>query len=177
MKKIITLLILCLVTLSFAGSGASSFTGGTNWGIAKNVTVYTLDSVANGKIIVGFDTVGATYSNYYGPFGLSGDYTRPSFSKLRVLCPVGTLGATCTLSIAYQVLAGDKWSDTLKTGWTVIDSVKAAVGSAGTVVDLSSVFGGSIAFRLYGISGTSIMTKHPKVFMLSTSTETVDTKH
>lgn len=181
MKNLFTLLIVGLVSLAFAGSAANTYVGGNAfWGIPKNVTVYTLDSTTgNGRINLNTDTIGATYINYYGPFMLAADNTRPAFKGLRALCPVGTLGAVETLSVEYQVLPGMTWADTLASGWVSFDSIKAAVGSHGTYAKIDTLFGASIAFKLHCLtnSATAILAKHPKIFLISPSTESVDTKH
>jgi hypothetical protein len=181
MKKVIVgLIVFCImlvVGLSYAGSAANSYSVGGNakWGAPDDITVYTLDS-ANYKTD---DTIGATYCNYYGPFMVSPDPSRPSFKGFRVLTPKGTLNATCTLSVEYQLVQGKGIADTGVSKFTAFDSIKAAAGSAGTYVDISSKAGAGIVFKLKCLAegSTAVMSKAVKVIMKANSSETVDTKH
>jgi hypothetical protein len=183
MNKLVSLFILGIVAVAFAGSAANSYvsSGHVFWGQPKNITVYVLDSLLNGTgaVYPNTDTIGATYSNYYGPYELSADPSRPIFKGLRALCPVNTLGATETTSVEYQVIPGKIWGDTLQAGWVSFDSIKAAVGSAGTYVDISTKPGASICFKLHCLtnSSTAIFNKHCRIVLVGTSTESVDTKH
>jgi hypothetical protein len=95
------------------------------------------------------------------------------------LSAVSAIGATCTLSVEYQIVGGKNLSDTGKTGWTSFDSVKAGAGNAKTYVDISSLPGAAIAFKLHCLNegSTAVIAKPLKIIMMGTSTESVDTKH
>jgi hypothetical protein len=179
MKKLITLLILGFVSLCFAGHAANSYVtvGNANWGAPVNVRVYMLDSSKVGYL--SDDTIGTGIINYYGPFALSADPSRPQFEFLRCLTSAGTLGATETLSVEYQIMPGKSWSDTLTAGWVSFDSIKAAAGSNGRVVRIDSLAGVSIGFRLKCLaeSADAIMAKPVKILLMQKSAESVDTKH
>ena len=171
--------IVAMAALCYAGSAANSYVtvGNANWGAPVNVKVYMLDSSKVGY--VSDDTIGATYINYYGPFALSADPSRPQYQYVRCLTSAGTLGATETLSVEYQVMPGKSWADTLASGWVAFDSIKAAAGSAGTVKRLDTLIGVSIGFRLKCLtnSTTAVMAKPVKILLMGKSTESVDTKH
>lgn len=181
MKKVIlnftVLSILVAFSLSIAGSAANSHSvgGNSNWGPPDNITVYTLDS-ANYKTD---DTIGATYSNYYGPYAISAGPGRPIFKGLRAFATAGSLNATCTLSVEYQIVPTKLLKDTSQVGWTSFDSIKAAAGNARTYVDISSKPGAAIAFKMHCLSNssTAVIAKPIKIVMMGTSTESVDTKH
>jgi len=177
MKKIaVVFAVLAAVSLCFAGGSANTFvSGNASWGVPSNIAVYTLDSN-----YVTDDTLGATYFNYYRPYALSsatGTKGTPQYKGFRALCPLSSIGATCTVGVAYQVISGATWADTAKTGWQQFDTVAAAAGTKGTYVRLDTLPGRAIAFRLQGINGTSIFAKKLKVFLIGTATESVDTKH
>lgn len=179
MKKLIQYLavtVLCAFAVSLAGSAANSHSVGGNatWRTPKNITVYTLDS-ANYKTD---DTIGATYCNYYGPFALSPDPSRPMFKGFRCLVATGTLGATETLSVEYSVLPSFKYADTLKSKFVAFDSIKAAAGCGGTYVKLDTLPGSSIIFKLKCLanSTTAEIAKPVKIHMLSNSSEVIDVK-
>lgn len=179
MKKLITILIVGFLSLVFAGSGANTYVAGGNahWGRPSNVSVYALDSAT--QTYLNGDTIGATYINYYGPFALSVDPSRTQYKYLRCLTPSGTLGATETLSVEYQVISGKTWADTAKSGWTSFDSIKAATGSAGTVVDISDEPGVAICFKMHCLSNSSTaIIAHPvKVILVESASAVVDIKH
>jgi hypothetical protein len=180
MKKFIVglaiLSVLFAVGVSLAGTAANSYIGGyAPWVKPCNLTIYKLDS-ANYK---GDDSIGATYSNYYGPFALASDGTVPQFKFMRCLVPKGTFTAACTVSVEYQILSGSNVSDTGVSKFVAFDSIKSGAGSSGTVVKIDSLVGASIIFKMKCLanSATAVFLKPVKILLQNYAIEAPDTKH
>ena len=182
MKKFIFLLLAFLVPVaSFAGLAANTFSSST---IPYSKDANTLAPKDYVRIQLGpcvsgaYDTIGATYSNYYGPYSLSADFTRPHFVGMRCLTALSTLGATCTTGVDYQIIGGKTWADTAKAGWVSFDSIKAAAGNSGTYTHLDTLMGMSIVFKLHCLthSSTAIIAKPVYIFFKSKAEDIIDTK-
>jgi hypothetical protein len=177
MKKFIFLLLALIPISAFAGSAASSFSTTAldkNVYAAKNIVFQQLGPCTSGA----YDTIGAGFSNYFGPFALSADFTRPHFIGFRCFSAKGALGATCTTAVDYQIIGGTSWSDTAASGWVSFDSIKAAAGNNCRYVKIDTLPGVAIVFRLHCLanSSTAVVAKNVRIVFKSMATDYIDTK-
>ena len=154
MKNVFLAIITFGLVIAYAATGTNTVTASSI--VPKNApsNVYVVSLAGKGGGVAQ-DTIGATYSNIYGPFNLSKDPTRPQPKWLRAYAPLGAYPATCTTSVEYQILPSTLLSDTAKAGWVSFDSVKAAAGTRGSVVRIDSIPGISIVFKLHCLTNSS----------------------
>lgn len=170
MKKLLAvLLVIAAYSLSIAADASALIGSGLFWGKPSNVVVYTLGT--NGSTA---DSIAATNSNVYGPYNLSVDPSRPAFKGFRVYFPTGSLASGDSVAFKYQLIAGDKITDTIAS-WTVVDTFINSKRSS--YVDISSLAGTGIVFKVTNIDASKVgVLKKPKVVCLAPSTESIDIK-
>lgn len=172
MKNVFLAIITFGLAIAFAATGSATFTASPIPPKNAPSSVYwvTLAGIGTG---VAQDTIGATYNNVYGPFPLSKDPSRPQAKYIRCYTRTGTLPATCTLSVEYQILPTTSLSDTGKANWVAFDSIKAAAGNSRSVFKIDSIPGVSIAFRLKCLanSSTAIIAKPIRILFGANASE------
>jgi hypothetical protein len=180
MKKVLgALLVLVAYAACLAGSAATSYisaTADTRISQPKNVTIIKLGNCYSSST----DTIGAGYSNMFGPYSLTpaADGSRARFMGFRCISALNALPATCTTSVDYQILGSTVFADTQKTKWVAFDSIKAAAGNSGGFIKLDSLPGAAIVFRLHCLanSSTAIVAKPVRIIFTNTASDYIDTK-
>lgn len=170
MKLITTFLILFAVS-AFAATGIS---GDGVINTSANVKSVKLGTCNSGV----YDTLKTGAANIYGPYNLSIDRTRPMFKGLQLRASLASFDAGDSIQFGYQVITGNKISDTISSGWTAVDTIVGAGGKAGTYTSISSIIGRSIVYRLLSLDASTAIVQTPiRVFMLEDMTASPDTKH
>lgn len=144
MKRLISILVLALVSFSFAANVAPSTTQKyqpANVGPVVNLHTTTAASA---------DTFATTEIQTYGPYQITSSAESPMFKGFMVQGDIIT-GTTPTMSFDYQLVAGLNITDTLSK-WTPVCTLGTTAQQ--TYVDLSSLVGKAIVFRVNNYDGT-----------------------
>jgi hypothetical protein len=96
----------------------------------------------------------ADTSQVYGPFVLTAGKGDPMFKAFRVYF-IGGLTSGDSVQIAYQIISGSKMSDTIASGWTVVDTVTDG-GKVMAQVDISAKPGRAIVFKITNVDSTAV---------------------
>jgi len=178
MKKILGVMILLAFCLSAYSAQTKRYLQGT---AAANSCVANVWAVQLGKCMgdtttaIG-DSINAAGVNTYGPFRLSISDDRGMATGFQVYGNTGCLSDGDSVSISYQILPGNKITDTLVTsGWTTTDTI--ITGKKGTYTSIASRAGQSIVFRITAHDGTGVLIQKPiRVLFYETYTSSRSTR-
>jgi hypothetical protein len=145
MKKLFVMLVLALVSVSFAANVAPTKTQSklpANVGPAVDLHTTTAASA---------DTFDAAEIQTYGPYQIASTSESPMFKGFMIQGDIIT-GTTPTMEFSYQLTSGLTISDTLSK-WTPVCTLQATAQQ--TYVDLSSLVGKAVVFRVNNYDGTA----------------------
>jgi hypothetical protein len=177
MKKVILSILTFCVVVAIAATGSATITASAIPPRDAPANVYAIPLAGKGGGSAQ-DTIGATYSNIYGPYQLSKDPKRQQVKFMRCYTRTGTLPATCTTAVDYQILPTTSLSDTSPAKWVTLDSIKAAAGANGGVDTIDAIPGMSIVFRLHCLtnSSTAAISKPIKILLSGSASESTPIK-
>jgi hypothetical protein len=145
MKQILGLILL-IVSIAFSADIYTS--GGPVHNFPVDVQVVTLHSK---NTPVAMDTFAASQYNWYGPYELAGDNC-PMYKSFTVKADTIT-GTTPTMAFWYQLISGGSITDTVKGAW--VSPCTLSTSGVSSSVDLSSLCGRAIVFRIFNYDNTS----------------------
>jgi hypothetical protein len=130
----------------------------------RDIKLGTCNSGAN-------DTIKTGNGIAYGPYSLCVAKGRPAVAGFRTMFSKACFSSGDTIQLGYQIINGSAITDTAASGWTQVDTIIGANGDKGVYVDLSSLPGYSIVFRLFSLDASTVIVQKPiRVYMKETGT-------